>query len=58
MAAKHWMAGAVKHPGTLTKQAKAAGETPMEFAREHKNDKGTTGRRARLALTFAKYRGK
>jgi hypothetical protein len=59
MAAKSkWMQNAVSKPGALTAQANAAGQTPMEFAREHKNDKGTTGKRARLALTFAKFRGK
>ena len=52
--AKHWIAGAIKHPGALTRKAKAAGESPMEFAREHKGDKGTTGRQARLAITLRK----
>lgn len=50
--AKHWIAGAIKHPGALTRKAKAEGESPMEFAREHKSDKGTTGRQARLAITL------
>ena len=52
--AKNFIAKAIKHPGALTRQAKAAGESPMQFAREHKNDKGTTGKRARLALTLRK----
>lgn len=51
---KKWISKALKHPGALTRQAKAAGESPMEFAREHKGDKGTTGKRARLALTLRK----
>lgn len=55
---KHWMAGAVKHPGALTAQAEHAGETPHEFAEQHEHDSGTTGRRARLALVFAAARAK
>ena len=50
--AKKWISKAIKHPGALTAQAKRAGESPMEFAREHKGDSGTTGKRARLALTL------
>lgn len=50
--AKHWIAGAIKHKGALTRSAKAAGESPMAFAEKHKHDSGTTGRRARLALTL------
>lgn len=56
--AKHWIAKAIKHPGALTAQAKKAGESPMEFAREHSGDSGTTGKRARLALTLSKMRKK
>lgn len=52
MAKKHWISGAIKHPGALTRQAKAAGESPMQFAEQHRHDKGTTGRRARLAITL------
>ena len=48
----HWIAGAIKRPGALTKSAHAAGESPMAFAAEHKGDSGTTGKRARLALTL------
>ncbi len=40
MGKKHWIAGAIKHPGALTAQAKRAGETPMQFAAEHKGDSG------------------
>lgn len=50
--AKNWIAGAIKHPGALTKQAKKAGMTPMAYARKKKGAKGTTGKRARLALTL------
>lgn len=48
----NWIAGAIKHPGALTRQAHAAGQSPMAFAAAHKGDSGTTGRRARLALTL------
>lgn len=51
-AAPHWIHGAIKHPGALTKQAHAAGESPMEFAKEHEHDSGVTGKRARLAETL------
>lgn len=53
---KNWIAGAVKRPGALTKKAKAAGQSPQQFAQSHKNAPGTTGKQARLALTFAKIR--
>lgn len=56
--AKHWIAKAIKHPGALTRSAKRAGESPMAFAEKHKGDSGTTGRRARLALTLRKLRKK
>jgi hypothetical protein len=48
--AKKWIAGAIKHPGALTKKAKAAGMSPMAYARKMKGAKGTTGKQARLAL--------
>ena len=50
--AKKWISKAIKHPGALTAQAKRAGESPMAFAEKHKGDSGTTGKRARLALTL------
>jgi hypothetical protein len=58
--AKKWIKGAIKHPGALTKQAKRAGESPMEFAREHVHSKGTTRSRARLAVKLNKmsHKGK
>jgi len=59
MAKKKWIASAIEHPGALTKKAKKAGESPMEFAEEHKGDKGKTGKQARLALTLRKmHKGK
>lgn len=47
---KKFIRGAIKHPGALTKSAKATGESPMEFAREHKHNSGVTGSRARAAI--------
>jgi hypothetical protein len=52
----NWMAGAVKHKGALRQAAHRAGMSTTEFAEKHKNDAGVTGRRARLALTFKKFR--
>jgi len=28
---KHWIKGAIKHPGALTRKAKAAGETVSQY---------------------------
>lgn len=53
-----WMKGAVKHKGALKKKAKAAGESTMEFAKSHEHAPGKTGKQARLAETFAKFRKK
>ena len=52
MAKKNWIAGAIKHPGALTRKAKAAGESTAAFANKHAKDKGTTGKQARLAKTL------
>lgn len=49
---KNWIAGAVKHPGALTKKASVAGQSPMAFAEAHKGDTGKTGKQARLAITL------
>jgi hypothetical protein len=49
-----WIQGAVKHPGALTRKAKAAGMGVQEYATAHQHDKGTTGKQARLAKTFKK----
>lgn len=54
--AGHWMETAVRHKGALRTAAHRAGESTSEYAAKHKNDAGVTGRRARLALTFAKFR--
>lgn len=55
--ARSWMQGAVKRRGALTRKAKAAGMTPLAFARKHAHDSGPrgsetlrTGEEARFAL--------
>jgi hypothetical protein len=49
---KHWIQGAIKHKGALTKKANNAGESPMEFAHSHDQAPGKTGKQARLAETL------
>lgn len=56
--AKHWIASAIKHPGALRKAAARAGESTRQYAEAHKGDSGTTGKRARLALTLMGMRKK
>lgn len=50
----NWISGAIKSPGSFTKQAKAAGKSVGEYAEEKKHAGGVTGRRARLAITLRK----
>lgn len=50
----HWMAGAVKRPGALTKKANSAGDSPMSFARKHYHSGGLTGQQARFAVNAQK----
>lgn len=48
-----------KHAGTkgvFSAAASRAGKSTHEFAEEHKHSSGKTGKRARLALAFAKAR--
>ncbi len=52
MARRKWIQAMHMKKGAMTAQAKKAGMSPMAFAHEHEHDKGTTGRRARLALTL------
>lgn len=49
---KNFIRSAIKHPGALKRAAKRAGESTRQYAEEHKHDSGTTGRRARLAITL------
>lgn len=52
MAKKHWIKGAIKHPGAFKAAAERAGKSTSEFAKEHEHDSGTLGKRARLAETL------
>jgi hypothetical protein len=49
---KKWIQGAIKHPGALTRSAKAAGMGVQQFARAHQHSPGVLGKRSRLALTL------
>jgi hypothetical protein len=53
---KHWIQGAVKRPGALTKKANAAGQSPMSFAHSHEHSPGLTGQQARFAVNAQKRR--
>jgi hypothetical protein len=46
----------IKRPGALTAKAKAAGEGVQQFAKEHKNDGGLTGKQANFAVNAAKWK--
>lgn len=56
--AKNWIKGAIRHPGAMTAAAKREGVSNSQYEQEHKNDKGTSGKRARLAITLSKMRKK
>ena len=53
---KNWIQDAVSRPGALTAKAKAAGKSPMAFARANQGAPGRTGQQARLAVTLNKIR--
>ena len=44
------------HKGVFREAAHRAGKSTHEFAEEHKHSEGKVGKRARLALAFAKAR--
>lgn len=51
--AKNWIQGAIKHPGALTRQAKAAGKSVAGFiANPPKGITATTKKRIALAKTL------
>jgi hypothetical protein len=58
MAAKDWIKGAAKKPGSFSAAAKHAGKTTAEYAKEKDDAPGKLGRRARLAETLMKLRKK
>lgn len=50
MGKKHWIAGAIKHPGVEKAAAKKAGESTHEYMEKHTSAPGKAGARARLGL--------
>ncbi len=50
--AKHWIAGAIKHPGAMTAAAKREGISTSAYEAEHKGSSGHSGQMARLALSL------
>lgn len=52
------METAVKSPGSFKASAEKAGKSTMTYAHEKSSSPGLIGKRARLALTFAKFRPK
>ena len=54
MATRKWIAKAIKHPGALTRRAKAAGKTVKSFCRPilAKGKKTTTYSRCLMARTL------
>lgn len=55
MAKKKWIAGAIKHPGALTKKAAAKKETVSEYvAHPPKKASTTTKKQIALAKTLKK----
>jgi len=54
--AKKWISGAIKHPGALTRKAKAAGMSVSAFmAHPPKGISTTTKREINLAKTLATF---
>jgi len=58
MAAKHWIAGAIKHPGAEKKAAARAGMSTHAYMEKHMHDSGKSGARARLGLRLSAMRKK
>lgn len=56
MTKKNWIGGAISKPGSLTKQAKAAGKSISQFCAG--NVSGTTAKRCALAKTLSKMKKK
>lgn len=56
-----WIQKAIKKPGALRKTlgvSKKTGKIPLKKIKEAAKEKGTTGKRARLAITLRKLRKK
>lgn len=56
--AKHWIAGAIKHPGAEKEAAARAGMSTHAYMEKHKDDSGKSGDRARLGLRLSRMRKK
>lgn len=58
MAAKNWIAGAIKKPGALRKElhVKKGKKIPVKKLTVAAKKKGIEGKRARLAITLKKLR--
>lgn len=54
MAKKHWISGAIKHPGAEKRAAARAGMSTHAFMEKHADDPGKAGARARLGLRLSK----
>jgi len=53
---KNWISGAVKHPGALTRKAKAMGMTPTQYCNQPKGNLSTTSQRqCNLMKTLKKF---
>ena len=50
---KHWIQGAIKHPGVEKKAAARAGMSTHAYMEAHKHDSGEAGHRARLGLILS-----
>ncbi len=57
MAEKHWIQGAIKHPGALTNTAKKAGKSISQLCAEG-NKSTKTSERCALSETLARIRNK
>ena len=54
MAAKKWIASAIKHPGRMKRAAAKAGVSTQTYMREHAGDSGSLGAAARLGLRLSR----
>ena len=54
----HWMEHAKIKRGAFSAKAKKAGMSTSSFAKKESGASGKLGKEARLAQTFAKFRGK
>jgi hypothetical protein len=56
--AGNWISKAIKHPGTLTKKAHAAGESTSEYMQSTQGKSPQTKRQINLAKVLRKLRKK